>query len=491
MTATMSYKWLVISNTTLATLMASLDVNIVVIALPTIGKHLKDTSLLDLLWVLLGYQIVIASLLVNFGRLADMFGRVKLYNLGFIIFTVGSALCSLSQTGIDLVVFRMIQGVGGAFLISNSAAIIVDAFPVNERGKALGINRTSQLAGAAGGLVLGGFLTTTVGWQSIFWVNIPIGIFGTLWSHYKLMELGSLEKNPRVDIPGNIMFATGLASLLIGISLYALGSLSFYYLVLFMTAGTLLFIFFILVERRVENPMLELSLFKIRPFTGGSIATFLNSLARGCVTLVMTFYLQGPTMALDAEYAGIYLLPNSISISVFGPIGGWLSDRGWTRFYTTFGLLLSAMGFLVLAQIGQRISYFGLAIALTLIGTGQGFFSSPNRASVLTSVPPFRRGVGSAINSTMVQVGNSFSRALSFLIMGLVLPAAALQSLFFGSGSSISNQVIISQFVSSLHLLFYVCAGFVFASILPSIMRGPTPKGPPNEEMEGTAESQD
>lgn len=485
------YKWIVISNTTLATLMASLDVNIVVIALPSIGKHLKETSLLDLLWVLLGYQVVIASLLVNFGRLADMFGRVRLYTLGFIIFTVGSAMCSLSQTGIELVVFRMIQGVGAAFLISNSAAIIVDAFPVNERGKALGINRTSQLAGAAGGLVLGGFLTTAVGWQSIFWVNIPIGVFGTLWSHYKLKELGSLEKNTKVDIPGNFMFAAGLASLLIGISLFALGSLSLSYLVIFLTAGALLFIFFIFVERRVDNPMLQLSLFKIHAFSGGSSATFLNSLARGCVNLVLTFYLQGPTMGLDPEYAGIFLLPNSISISIFGPIGGWLSDRGWTRFYTTFGLLMSAFGFLVLAQIGQRTSFFGLAIALILIGTGQGFFSSPNRASVLTSVPPFTRGVASAVNSTMVQVGNSFSRALSFLIMGLVLPAATLESLFFGSGSLVSNQAIISQFVGSLHLLFYVCAVFVFVSIFPSIMRGPTPRGPTKEEIGESAESQD
>ena len=286
MTASSKYKWVVITNTTIASLMASLDVNIVIIALPAIGKHLANTSLLDLLWVLLGYQVVIACLLVNFGRLADMFGRVKLYNLGFIIFTVGSGLCSLSKDGGELVVFRMIQAVGGALLISNSGAILVDTFPINERGKALGINRTSQIAGAAGGLVLGGFLTTVVGWQSIFWVNIPIGIFGTVWSHYRLKELGSLEKNRKLDIPGNITFAASLACLLVGISLYALGSLSLSYLALLLGSGVSLFAVFILIERRVENPMLQLSLFRIRPFSGGSFATFLNSLARGCVTLV-------------------------------------------------------------------------------------------------------------------------------------------------------------------------------------------------------------
>ncbi len=238
--------------------MASLDINIVIIAIPDIGKHLKGASLLDLLWVLLGYQVVIACLLVNFGRLADMFGRVKLYNLGFIIFTIGSALCSLSQTGSELVIFRMIQGVGGAFLISNSAAIIVDAFPVNERGKALGINRVSQVAGAAGGLVLGGFLTTVGGWQAIFWVNVPIGIFGTLWSHYKLKELGSLEKNSKIDISGNIMFAAALAALLIGVSLYALGSLGVQYLVLLSGTSGVFFVLFVLVDNRGDNPMLQL-----------------------------------------------------------------------------------------------------------------------------------------------------------------------------------------------------------------------------------------
>jgi EmrB/QacA subfamily drug resistance transporter len=455
--------------------MASLDINIVIIAIPSIGKHLKDTSLLDLLWVLLGYQVVVGCLLVNFGRLADMFGRVKLYNVGFIIFTIGSALCSLSQDGAQLVLFRMVQGVGGAFLISNSAAIIVDTFPSNERGKALGINRVSQVAGAAGGLVLGGFLTTVAGWQAIFWVNVPIGIFGTVWSHYKLREIGSLDKNTKVDIWGNVTFAAGLASLLAGISLYALGSLALTYLVVLLVFGAVLFAVFMMIERRAKNPMLDLSLFVIRPFSGGTFATFLNSLARGCVLLVMTLYLQGPAMALDPLVAGIFLLPNSISISIFGPISGWLSDRGGTRFYTTFGLLLTFAGFLVLAQIGTKIAFEQLAVPMILIGAGQGFFSSPNRASVMSSVPPNRRGVASSVNSTMLQVGNSFSRAFSFLIMGFVIPGSVLQTIFSGTITSTTNPEFVSEFVSSLHLLFYVCAAFMILSIVPSILRGSTP----------------
>jgi len=465
--------------------MASLDINIVIIALPAIGRQLKDTSLFDLLWVLLGYQLVVGCLLVNFGRLADMFGRVKLYNIGFIIFTVGSALCSLSQDGAELVIFRMIQGVGGAFLISNSAAIIVDTFPLNERGKALGINRVSQVVGAAVGLVLGGFLTTVGGWQAIFWINVPIGIFATVWSHYKLREIGALDRNTKIDIPGNITFAASLASLLAGISLYALGSLSFPYFMLLVGGGATMFALFVMIERRVENPMLHLSLFRIRPFSGGSLATFMNSLARGCVLLVMSSYLQGPTMSLDPLVAGVFLLPNSISISVFGPISGWLSDKGGTRFYTTLGQLITFAGFISIAQIGAKTSFLQLALPMILIGAGQGIFASPNRASVMSSVPSNQRGVASAVNSTMVQVGNSFSRAFSFLILGLVIPGSVLQTIFSGTANLSTNATFISEFVSGLHLLFYICAVFMLLSIIPSIMRG---KGTDGSEVTNTVE---
>ncbi len=366
----------------------------------------------------------------------------------------------------------MIQGVGGAFLISNSAAILVDTFPMNERGKALGINRVSQVAGAAGGLVLGGFLTTVGGWQAIFWINVPIGIFGAFWSHYKLHETGALDKNTKIDIPGNITFAAGLSSLLVGISLYALGSLQFTYLALLLVVSAVLFALFMVIEKRAENPMLHLALFKIKPFSGGTLATFLNALARGCVLLMMTLYLHGPAMALDPLVAGIFMLPNSISISVFGPISGWLSDRGWTRFYTTLGQLLTFTGFLIIAQIGASTTFEGLALPLILIGAGQGFFSSPNRASVMNSVPANRRGVASAVNSTMLQAGNSFSRAFSFLILGFVVPGSVLQAIFSGNVIAASSPNFVSEFVGGLHLLFYICAGIMVVSIIPSILRG-------------------
>ena len=227
-----------------------------------------------------------------------------------------------------------------------------------------------------------------------------------------------------------------------------------------------------MIERQVENPMIHLSLFKIRAFSGGTLATFLNFLASGCVLLVMTSYLQGPTMSLDPLVAGLFLLPNALSSAVVGPLSGWLSDKGGTRFYTTLGLLVTFVGFLMIAQIGAKTSFLQLAVPLIFIGAGQGFFAPPNRASVMSSVPSGHRGVASAINSTMVQTGNSFSRAFSFLIMGFVIPGSVLQTIFSGTANLSSNPTFISEFVSSLHLVFYVCAGIMIISIVPSIMRG-------------------
>src|SRR5271169_5027160 len=313
--------------------MASLDTNIVLIALPTISRELRETSFFDLLWVLLGYQLVNGSLLVNFGRLSDMFGRVRLYTFGFAIFTVASALASLSQTGEQLVAFRFLQGIGSAFLFSNSGAIITDAFPENERGKALGINQVSIVIGSMMGLVLGGVLTSVGGWQSIFYVNIPIGIFATVWSHYKLKELAVIRRGQKIDVLGNVTFAGGLATVLVAITLDAVSLLQPDQFVLLLGAGVALLAAFVFTERRVKEPMLDLSLFKIRLFTAGTIASLLNSMARGAATLVLTFYLQGPSMGLDALSAGVFLIPISLSIALFGPLSGYLSDKHGPRFF--------------------------------------------------------------------------------------------------------------------------------------------------------------
>jgi len=471
----MNYKWITLTNTTIGTLMASLDRNIVLIALPTIALDLH-ASFFTLVWIVLVYWLVTASVLLNFGRLSDMFGRVKLYNMGFALFTLGSGLCSISQTGEQLILFRIIQALGAAFLFSNSAAIITDTFAENERAKALGLNQTSIVVGSVIGLVFGGFLTSYLGWRSIFWVNLPIGIFATIWSYAKLRELGVIRKE-KIDWLGNTTFAGGLSMILLGVTLATFKIINPYEIFLPIIGGFSLLVLFIITEKKVSRPMFDLSLFKIRLFTGGIIAIFLNALARGSFTLIMSFYLQGPSMKLSSLDAGIYLIPVSIALAVFAPVSGWLYDKYKLRFFTSAGLLVSALGFFILTGIGVTMSFYEVVMPLVMIGAGMGIFASPNRASIMTSVPSSRRGVSAAISTTFVMIGNSFSIGLVFLIMTNIISLHTAEQLFSGSfqptsSSSVAiSNPIIDKFLSSIHLVFFVSAIMMLASIIPSVIR--------------------
>jgi EmrB/QacA subfamily drug resistance transporter len=465
------YKWVVLSNTTLGTLMSSLDGNIVLIALPTIAKDLPGTTLFDLLWILLGYQLVTATVLVNFGRLADMFGRVKLYNFGFALFTVGSAMCSLSQSSVQLIGFRLVQALGAGFLFSNSAAIITDAWPEDQRGMALGINQVSIVIGSVLGLVMGGLLTTAAGWRSIFWVNIPIGVFATAWSHYKLKELANVRKGEKLDLAGNISFAGGIALILTSITLYVISSLSFPELLAMSGAGAALLVLFVFIERRVPQPMFDLTLFRIRMFTAGNIAIFLNALARGAVSLVLVFYLQGPTMGLSPLTAGLFLIPVSLSIALFGPVSGWLSDRHGARLLSSVGLGVSSIGFVLLTGIGPTITFQQLALPLIFVGGGMGLFASPNRASIMNSVPDRERGVASGTSMTLVNVGGTFSLAMAFTVMSLTMPVKDLQMVFLGVQVS-GTASWVGSFIGSIRSVYYLSTLFLLLAIIPSAMRG-------------------
>ena len=461
----MEYKWVALSNTTIGILMASLDINIVLIALPTIGKDLSGMNAFNVLWVILGYQLVIASVLVNFGRLSDIFGRVRLYTIGFALFTVGSALCGFSMNADQLISFRIIQATGAAFLFSNSAAIITDAFPINERGKALGINQISIVAGSVTGLILGGALTTIVGWRWIFWVNVPIGIFASTWSFFKLRELSALSSDHRLDVGGNISFASALLLLLLAITINAIIGLPLYATASMVIGAMALLGLFVLIERRSPNPMFDLSLFKNRVFNAGNMTIFLNSLSRGSFTLVMVFYLQGPLMNLTPLEAGIFLIPMSISLSIMGPISGSISDRIGFRKPVIVGLLVSAAGFLIMANIGTHITEIQMILPLVLIGGGMGIFASPNRSSIMNAVPGPRRGVASGISSTLVNVGNTMSIGLAFLFMEFATPKFVLDGIFAGTGATLKT-FSASSFVDSVHLVFYISAVLLLLSIL-------------------------
>lgn len=453
--------------------MAALDRNIILIALPAIALDLH-TSFLTLIWIVLVYWLVTAAVLLNFGRLSDMFGRVKLYNMGFALFTIGSGLCSISQTGEQLILFRIIQALGAAFLFSNSAAIITDTFPENERARALGLNQTAIVIGSVIGLVFGGFLTSYLGWRSIFWVNVPIGAFATIWSYAKLRELGVIRKE-KIDWLGNITFAGGLSMILIGVTLANFRIVTPIEIFLSIIGGLSLLLLFIIIEKRTPKPMFDLSLFKIQSFTGGNIAIFLNALARGAFILIMSFYLQGPSMRLNSLEAGIYLIPVSAALAVFAPVSGWLYDKFKLRIFVSIGLLVSAVGFFILTRIEVTTSFYEIIIPLAMIGGGMGIFASPNRASIMTSVPSSRRGVSAGISTTFIMMGNSFSIGLVFLIMTNVIPLHAAEQLFSGSFQASTSSIaitssIVSKFLSSIHFAFFVSAVIMLISIIPSLV---------------------
>jgi EmrB/QacA subfamily drug resistance transporter len=450
--------------------MASLDRNIVIIALPSISNELH-TSLITLVWIAIGYWVVTASMLLTFGRLADMFGRVKLYNLGFALFTIGSGLCCISQTGEQLIVFRIIQALGAAFIFSNSSAILSDSFSESERGKALGINQISIVVGSVMGLVIGGALTSYFGWRSIFWINIPIGIFATLWAFSKLKELGTIKKE-KIDWLGNLLFAGGLILLLLGITFGSFNLLNIYEIIMFILAGISLLVLFYKNEKKVSFPMMDLSLFKLRLFTSSNIAIFFNSLARGAFTFVMVFYLQGPTMLLNPLDSGIYLIPVSLALAIVAPLTGWFFDKYRSQIIPQTGLIVSAIGFILLATLGSKISYTEAILPLALIGAGMGIFTSPNRATIMNAVPPNRRGVAAGISTTLVMTGSAFSIGLVFLIFSTLLPSDEVNAIFSGStgqtnqGTIQFNDSNLDSFLLSIHTIFFISAILMIASVL-------------------------
>ena len=447
--------------------MSQLDGNIVLIALPTITRSL-NASAFEALWVLMGYILMTAVLLLAFGRLADMYGKVRLYNLGFAVFTVGSGLCSLSINGGMLVFFRLVQGVGAALIWANNAAILTDAFPPNERGRAIGVNLVAGISGSVIGLILGGILTVALGWQSIFWINLPIGAFATFWAYKKLRELGTV-RHERIDLPGNILFAGGLTSFLVGLTL---GALSGYTLVdvAMMGAGLLMIGGFAYVELHSRTPLMDLTLFKIRAFTAGILSNFLASIARSGVSLVLTIFFQG-ALLYDAFRAGVALIPFAVAFVSLGPLSGYLSDKYGPRGFTTAGLSISTVGLVGLSFIPANVSYSVLALYMVLVGAGGGMFVAPNMSSIMSSAPVTRRGVASGMSATLVTTGALLSLSISFAVLATSIPLDVLQAVFAGIPVP-SGAPSVDLFIGPMHTIFLIMAVMSLIAIVPSALRG-------------------
>lgn len=447
------YKWIVLSNTTMGVLMSSIDSTIVLISLPAIFRGIDldpMSSFQYLIWMLFGYMIVTATLLVTFGRISDMYGRVRLYNLGFAVFAVGSILVYLTpNTGdlgaVEIISFRMVQAIGAAFLFANSSALITDAFPENELGRALGINQIATLAGSFIGLVVGGTLAT-IYWRDVFLVSVPVGVVGAVWSYWKLKETGVISRGQRLDVWGNVTFAAGLTVLLVALTygLLPFGGSSMGWENPFVVAGigsgAALLVAFPFIETRVRYPMFRLSLFRTRAFSTGVFAGFLASSARGGVMIMLSILLQGIWLPLHGVnysdtpfWAGIYLLPLSAGFITMGPVSGWLSDRYGARGLATLGMVITAATFLALAQLPYDFSYLEFALLIYAQGLGMGMFASPNTASIMDSVPKEHRGVAAGMRSTLQNSGMMASISMFFAVIVVALstglPGALASSL--------------------------------------------------------------
>jgi len=447
------YKWIALSNTTLGMLMATINSSIILISLPAIFNGIGVDPLSPgnvgyLLWLLMGYMLVTAVLVISLGRLGDIFGRVRIYNLGFAVFSFASVLLAIDPykhgTGaLWLVIWRLVQGVGGAMLFANSSAIIVDAFPSKQRGLAIGINQVAAIAGSFIGLIAGGVLSV-FNWRSVFWVSVPFGILGTVWAYLSLKDNGR-RTEAKIDWVGNGVFAVGLTSLLVGIvyGIQPYGNHSMGWtsptVVVALALGIVFLIAFLIVELRVPHPMFNLHLFKIRAFFTGSVAGLLAATARGGFQFMLIIWLQGIWLPLhgysyDATplWAGIYLLPLTAGFLIAGPVSGYLSDRHGARILSTVGLLVFGGSFIGLLLVPTNFTYWIFGSLVLLNGLGGGLFSAPNATAVMNSVPSDARGGAAGIQAAFMNSGMVLSMGLFFSMMIVGLSSALPSAMFHG-----------------------------------------------------------
>jgi MFS family permease len=448
------YKWIALSNTTLSMTMATIDASIVIIAMPAIFRGIRLDPLAPgnvsyLLWMIIGYLLVTAVAVVTLGRLGDMYGRVRIYNLGFVVFTLASVALSLdpfygSSGAMWLIGWRLIQALGGSMLMSNSAAILTDAFPAGKRGMALGVNQIAGISGQFVGLLLGGLLAA-VDWRLVFWINVPIGIVGTIWSYKSLREIAT-TKRARIDWLGNVTFGLGATALLVAIT-YGIQPYGGHptgwtnpWVLTGLFGGAAMLVVFCLIELHIDEPMFQLRLFRIRAFAAGNIASLLGSIARGGLQFMLVLWLAGIWLPLHGYnfvdtplWAGIYMLPLTAGFLIAGPISGTLSDKYGPRPFATAGLLVATGAFIGLIALPLDFPYWLFATIIFFNGVGSGLFASPNTSAIMSSVPARHRGSASGMRSTFQNAGMSLSIGIFFSLMiaGLAsqLPPALIHGL--------------------------------------------------------------
>jgi MFS family permease len=447
------YKWIALTNTTLGVFMAVINSSIILISLPAIFRGIGINPLSPgnvgyLLWLLMGYLLVTAVLVISLGRLGDIVGRVRIFNLGFLVFTIASVLLAIdplrgSSGALWLVLWRLVQGVGGAMLFANSAAILVDAFPSDQRGLAMGVNQVAAIGGSFVGLIAGGLLSI-IDWRLVFWVSVPFGLIGTVWSYMSLRDNG-IRTHAKIDWWGNITFAVGLTALLVGIvygiepyGVHSMGWTSPLVLTSFLIAAVFLVAFFI-IETKALAPMFNIQLFKIRAFFMGSAAGLLAAIARGGLQFMLIIWLQGIWLPLHGYnyadtplWAGIFLLPLTVGFMIAGPISGYLSDRHGARILSTTGLSVFALSFVGLLLVPTNFSYWIFAVLIFINGVGGGMFSAPNSAAIMNSVPANERGGAAGIQAAFMNTGMVLSIGIFFSLMIVGLTSTLPKAMFKG-----------------------------------------------------------
>ncbi|WP_424950909.1 MFS transporter [Deinococcus sp.] len=461
------YKWMALSVTSIGALMASMNSGTLIIALPTLLRDLH-TSLLTLIWILLAYNVTQTVFVLNGGRLSDMYGRKRLYVLGFSVFTLASLLAGFTTAPSLLIALRAVQGVGGAFMAANSSAIVADAFPKSQLGVAIGTNQMMIAVGSILGPIVGGWLTS-LGWQWVFWFNVPIGVVGTVWALVTLKGAAPKDARDPVDIWGNATYAAGFALLMIGLSIG--GIQSWNGVGRYILAGLAFLVAFVLIERRVKAPMLDLRLFKDRSFTLDNAQVFLNSIVRFALTFLFVFYFQG-AKGVDAVLAGIMLGPVAVGLLIASPLAGRMADKAHPRRLIVTGLGLTTLAMLGFATLlGSHTPYLLIAALMFLAGVGSGLFNSPNSSLIMGSVAPDRRGVAAGVRTLLMSVGSVVAIIFTLSVVVARVPRDVMLKVFSGLASNLPDETL-SPFIGGLReafwlLTFVSAASLVLALVTP------------------------
>jgi EmrB/QacA subfamily drug resistance transporter len=471
-----NYKWWALSCTSLGLLLATINSGTLIIALPDLERSL-GTTILQLVWVILVYMIASTVLVLSAGRLADIFGRKRAYVGGFVVFALASLGAGFAGSGTELILWRILQGMGGAFLFANSGAIVTDAFPRNQLGLAMGTNTMVAAVGLVIGPVLGGALVL-ISWHWVFWFNVPLGLFGSIWAGSILHEQARPDPERRLDLLGTSTFVVGLTGLVLGISKGGLSGWTNTTVIVSLIVAVVLLPLFVLIESRAQAPMLDLSIFRDKLFAAASAAAFINGLSRFALMFIFVFYFQGP-QGDTPIVAGIKLAPMAVGMLISSPLSGIVADRRGSRTLSAAGMVVTAVGLAAMTTLQIHSGYWQSGLWLFLVGIGSGMFNSPNTAAMMGAVRGERRGIAAGARVMLQNTGAVISIAFVLAIITAAVPKTVLFKIFSGLASGLSTAQL-DPFIRNMHVALWVLAAVSVVGAVVSMMR-PAHQDDPNQ----------